>query len=189
MAKYLRAFFSLDEYTPMAAWEDPRVFAINKIPAHATLFPFENRALALSRDPRRSARFLDLNSRDAWRFKWFQSVRGCMESGDGSGRADSSGWGTIPVPGNWELCGHGFPIYVNIGYAFAGGGKGDTLHPPAIAYVGQGRDPEYNPTGVYQRRVTLPLGFRAQNDEVPRKKDTVECASAKQSATPHIGPR
>ncbi|MBR0072799.1 MAG: beta-galactosidase, partial [Bacteroidales bacterium] len=26
---------------------------------------------------------------------------------------DDSGWGTIPVPGNWELNGYGVPVYVN----------------------------------------------------------------------------
>lgn len=42
-------------------WENPAVFAIGKLPARATGFPFEDRDRALAGDMARSARFLTLD--------------------------------------------------------------------------------------------------------------------------------
>jgi beta-galactosidase len=123
-------------------WENPAVFAINKEPPHATLFPYESRPLALARDPGRSAYFLDLDGR--WKFHW---VRKPADRPIDFYRTDfdDSAWGTIPVPGNWELNGHGVPIYVNITYPF----PKDSPHIPH----------DYNPVGSYRTHFTVPAGW------------------------------
>ena len=55
----------------VADWENPAVFAINKQPPHATLFPYESRDLALARDEASSAYYLLLNGR--WKFNWVRA--------------------------------------------------------------------------------------------------------------------
>lgn len=51
------------------------------------------------------------------------------------------GEGTIPVPGHWQLHGHGKPAYTNVTYPFP-------VDPPHV--------PDRNPLGDYQRDVELP---------------------------------
>jgi beta-galactosidase len=58
---------------------------------------------------------------------------------------DDSAWGDIPVPGNWELNGHGVPIYVNITYPFP-------KDPPHIPH-------DDNPVGSYRTHFTVPAGW------------------------------
>jgi beta-galactosidase len=128
-------------------WEDPAVFAINKEPPHATLFPYESRSLALARDPARSTYFADLDGQ--WKFHW---VRKPADRPVDFYRTDydDASWGTIPVPGNWELNGHGVPIYVNITYPF----KKD---PPRIPH-------DDNPVGSYRTHFTVPAAW--ENREI-----------------------
>ena len=123
-------------------WENPAVFAVNKEPPHATLFPYESRALALARDPSRSAEFLDLDGR--WKFNW---VRKPADRPLDFYRTDfdDAAWGDIPVPGNWELNGHGVPIYVNFTYPFP-------KNPPHIPH-------DDNPVGSYRTHFTIPPGW------------------------------
>ncbi len=123
-------------------WENPAVFAINKEPPHATLFPYESRSLALARDLSRSSYFLDLDGR--WKFHW---VRKPADRPMDFYRTDfdDSSWGDIPVPGNWELNGYGVAIYVNIQYPFR-------KDPPHIQH-------DYNPVGSYRTHFTVPAGW------------------------------
>ena len=60
-------------------------------------------------------------------------------------RCEDGDWGTIRVPGMWELQGYGEPIYINMGYAW----KGHFEHnPPFVAQ-------EHNYRGVYRRTFQL----------------------------------
>lgn len=125
--------------------------AANKLRARSTFFAFESEALALRGDSSASHRFLCLNG--PWDFRWFPSASSCPLLAPlwaaplgGPVQAVDLGpehaWRSIPVPGNWEILGYGFPIYVNIGYAFE-------PEPPAIVY--RGAEKEYNPTGARRR--------------------------------------
>ncbi|CAE7748785.1 lacZ, partial [Symbiodinium necroappetens] len=58
----------------------------------------------------------------------------------------------MPVPGNWELNGYGFPIYTNVDFIFK-------CDPPNIRY--RGDDPDYNPTGTYRRSFDCPADWLA----------------------------
>jgi beta-galactosidase len=123
-------------------WENPSVVGINKEPAHATLYPFESRELALQGDPSGSAYFQLLNG--TWKFNWVRQPADrptdfYLED------YDDSGWAEIPVPGNWEINGFGVPIYVNIPFEFE-------ENPPYIHH-------DYNPVGSYRRTFTVPEGW------------------------------
>ncbi len=54
---------------------------------------------------------------------------------------DDTTWGTIEVPGHWQLQGHGNPAYTNVRYPFP-------VDPPFV--------PDENPTGEYRRVFELP---------------------------------
>ncbi|MGD2216134.1 MAG: hypothetical protein PVJ64_05235, partial [Gemmatimonadales bacterium] len=120
-------------------WENPAVFAINKQPPHATLFPFESRDLALAGDETRSAYYRLLNG--SWKFNW---VRKPQDRPVGFYREDygDSDWDEISVPGNWELSGFGVPIYLNQPYEFE-------ENPPYIHH-------DYNPVGSYRTSFVIP---------------------------------
>ena len=67
-----------------------------------------------------------------WRFLW---VRDASDRPEGIWRTDydDRAWGTMPVPGIWEVNGYGDPIYVNVGYAWRGNCQSD---PPLIPDAG-----------------------------------------------------
>ncbi len=123
-------------------WENPAVFSINEETPHATLFPFEDRELALARDRTASEHFRLLNG--LWKFHWVEApaqrrVDFFRED------FDDSSWGVIPVPSNWELQGYGVPIYLNSPYEFE-------KNPPFVGH-------ENNPVGSYRTTFVLPEGW------------------------------
>jgi beta-galactosidase len=96
-------------------WENPQVFSIHKLAPHADFFSFERRSLALKKDIEGSAYYQNLDGN--WDFYWVPDERKRLT--DFYKEAyDASNWGTMPVPGNWEVNGYGIPIYVNQAYAF-----------------------------------------------------------------------
>jgi beta-galactosidase len=120
-------------------WENPAVVAIGKEPPHATLFPFETRELALTRERARSTYYQLLSGR--WKFNWVRKPADRPVEFYREGYDDSD-WAEIPVPGNWEVNGFGVPIYLNIPYEFE-------ENPPYIHH-------DYNPVGSYRRTFEIP---------------------------------
>lgn len=96
-------------------WENPEIFAINKLAPHADFFSFEERSLALKNDKESSIYYQNLDG--DWDFYWVQDERKRLTDFYKE-EYDISNWGTMPVPGNWEVNGYGIPIYVNQAYAF-----------------------------------------------------------------------
>ena len=98
-------------------WHDMEVNNVNRMPVHTTFFAFENEQLALQGDMTKSKRFLSLHGN--WKFNW-------VENADQrpidffKTDLDDSAWGTMPVPGMWELNGYGDAEYVNSGFAWRG---------------------------------------------------------------------
>ena len=66
-----------------------------------------------------------------WRFAIFPTAETGVALDD-----PGEGWGTITVPGHWQLQGHGSPAYTNVRYPFP-------LDPPRV--------PDENPTGEHRR--------------------------------------
>lgn len=84
-----------------------------------------------------SQHVLDLNGE--WKFQFYNSEVD-IPSNFNSPHFNFSAWGNITVPSNWEMEGHGIPIYKNVGFAFKGNG--------------QMPDPAYNPSAIYHKEIT-----------------------------------
>lgn len=123
-------------------WDDPTVTGVHREPPHATLFPFESEALALTRNPSASRYFESLNGR--WKFHWVERPAD-RPTAFYRTDFDDSAWDEIPVPANWELHGYGHPIYINAGYPF----PRDPPHAPR----------QYNPVGSYRTPFTVPADW------------------------------
>ena len=119
-------FFSIIAMAAMAAtlqaqtfteWQDMQVNSVNRLTSHTSFFPFENEALAVKGDPTQSANYLSLHGQ--WAFRWVEHANERPTDFFRTDYDDSS-WGSMPVPGMWELNGFGDPEYVNIGFAWRG---------------------------------------------------------------------
>ena len=76
----------------------------------------------------------------SWRFSLAPRADDATDGFESPG-FDDQGWGTIVVPGHWQLQGHGRPAYTNVRYPFP-------VDPPFV--------PDENPTGEYRRTFELP---------------------------------
>lgn len=129
--------------TPLTAeetrpyWEQPEVYAINKLPSRASLVPYLSAEDALQRGS--SELVMDISG--MWRFFWTKTPAEAPVGFEAVAYDDSS-WDNFPVPGNWEVNGYGVPIYTNVTYPFP-------LNPPFIPH-------HDNPTGCYRHTFTLP---------------------------------
>eukprot|EP00960_Hanusia_phi_P077798 768743-Hanusia_phi.AAC.1 len=140
-------------------WEDPAVLGRNKEEAHAAFFAFESRHAAIIGIRDKSRRFLSLNGH--WKFHWMphQDASTVVEEKFAEEGFNDESWGSIGVPGNWELQGYGFPMYTNIEYLF----KHD---PPYISYKGEDPGKDYNPVGFYRKLVDVPSAWMKPNCSV-----------------------
>jgi beta-galactosidase len=122
------------------SWENPQLASLNKLPPHATFYPFPTpeAALKLTRD--QSPWFLSLNG--TWDFQ----IKSCPEEVT-SLAIKKSKWKTIQVPGNWTMQTddqgnhYGHPHYTNVQMPWPN-------IPPDV--------PADNPTGIYRRLFKLP---------------------------------
>ena len=91
-------------------WQDPTVFEVNKLYPRANIPQNDYRFNSLDTDMVEELGVVSLNGQ--WTFHY---VPNADERPTDFFRTDydDSGWGTIPVPGNWELNGYGVPVYVN----------------------------------------------------------------------------
>jgi len=126
-----------------------QVNEVNRLPVHTSFFAYENETLALAGDKSRSSRYLSLEGQ--WRFRW---VEHADERPVDFYRTDldDSQWGSMPVPGCWELNGFGDPEYVNIGFAWRGHFKNN---PPEVPV-------KDNHVGSYRRTFDLPAGWKGK---------------------------
>ena len=98
-------------------WHDMEVNNVNRLPVHTTFFAFENEQMALQGDMTKSKRFLSLHGN--WKFNWVANADQ-RPTDFFKTDLDDSNWGTMPVPGMWELNGYGDAEYVNSGFAWRG---------------------------------------------------------------------
>ena len=98
-------------------WHDMEVNNVNRLPVHTTFFAFENEELALKGDMTKSRNFLSLHGN--WKFNWVENADK-RPTDFYKTDLDDSAWGTMPVPGMWELNGYGDAEYVNSGFAWRG---------------------------------------------------------------------
>ncbi|MDR6553176.1 glycoside hydrolase family 2 TIM barrel-domain containing protein [Paenibacillus qinlingensis] len=123
---------------------NPEIFELNRMKAHATLMPFDSVAEALTNDRQASRHYLSLNG--TWKFAFAESpserITNFYEVS-----FDHRGWNDIHVPGHWQLQGYDYPQYTNFRYPW------ETSEPelaPPFAPT------KYNPVGSYTRTFTVP---------------------------------
>ncbi|VGO21736.1 glycoside hydrolase family 2 TIM barrel-domain containing protein [Pontiella sulfatireligans] len=130
-------------------WEDEQMFEQNKLPARVPSYSFKSAEDALEGN-RDKARVQSLDG--TWKFKYVGKSEDRPTDFMAKG-FKGKGWDDIPVPSNWELQGHGQPIYSNITYPWTPNildttlkydWKGPTPPKPPFIY----RD---NPVGSYFR--------------------------------------
>ena len=128
---------------PPYDWENPQVVGRNKEPGHVTLVPYADEPSALAGKRGVSPYFKLLNGQ--WRFHCAPNPASAPQDFY-KADFDDADWGTITVPGNWQLQGYDKPIYVNVQYPFP-------ADPPHVPH-------DDNPTGSYRRTFTIPEVWR-----------------------------
>lgn len=137
-------------------WCDPNVNEIGRKMDVAHYFAYESEALARqSQSPKanakaKSTRYMSIECK--WKFHWVESANE-RPTDFYTLKYDDSKWGTMPVPGIWELNGYGDPIYVNNHYAWRSDWTGE---PPVVQEKG-------NHVGSYRRSFTIPADWKGEN--------------------------
>jgi len=136
-------------------WENEQVVGINKETPRSTSMPYPDMRSAIQGD-RLSSQWARVLNGD-WKFHW---------SPDPDSRPvdfhkpdyNVSDWGTIPVPSNWQLHGHGVPLYINVTYPFH-------RDPPRVMGTPPPHFTNYearNPVGSYRHTFTIPSDWNGR---------------------------
>ncbi|NQX65142.1 DUF4981 domain-containing protein [Paenibacillus alba] len=141
-------------YTPPAngypEWNNnPEIFQLNRMAAHATLMPYKSEQEALVGDREASDAYQSLNG--TWKFHFAENAQGRPQDFYRTDY-DTSAWADMAVPSHWQLQGFDFPQYTNLIYPWVGH---EDLKPP-FAPV------KYNPVGSYTRSFTVPAAWAKQ---------------------------
>jgi beta-galactosidase len=123
-------------------WNDLNVLQVNREAPRATMMVYPDADAAMAYDRTSSPWFQSLNGE--WKFNW---VRAPKDRPKAFYKPDFNveDWGTIPVPANWEMEGHGVRIYSNVKYPFR-------KNPPNAPT-------DWNPVGSYRREFDLPADW------------------------------
>lgn len=135
---------SLFGFAQQPDWENHHVLQINREPARAAFFSYENTF---------GDNQISLNG--TWKFHWSPTPEGRIADFHTIDFNDAN-WKNFPVPANWEVNGYGTPLYVSSGYSFRVDPPRVTSTPPE-KYTAFN---ERNPTGQYRRIFTLPEGWK-----------------------------
>ncbi|WP_337098308.1 glycoside hydrolase family 2 TIM barrel-domain containing protein [Paenibacillus sp. YIM B09110] len=141
-------------YSPPAngypEWNNnPDIFQLNRMDAHASLMPFDTVEEALKGDHASSANRLLLNGK--WKFAFATNAEARIADFY-EADYDHSGWDEIAVPGHWQLQGYDYPQYTNVTYPWHG--NEDVKAPFAPT--------EYNPVGSYVRSFIVPDNWQGK---------------------------
>lgn len=127
-------------------WQDPAVNAVNRAPMHAHYFAYESLAAAEAGVPEASSNYMTLHG--LWKFDWVADADSRPVDFWKTDYNDK-GWGTMPVPGIWELNGYGDPMYVNVSYPWSNQFENDPPHVPS----------KNNHVGSYRREIDVPASW------------------------------
>jgi beta-galactosidase len=128
---------SLLEIGGNPTWKMPHLTGLNKLPPHATIFPFPSPQKALRQERGDSPWFRSLNG--TWDFTIL--ARPELVSDE---LINQVSWKSIRVPGEWTMQGYGHPHYTNVVMPFPN-------LPPDV--------PQENPTGIYHRYFDIPQNW------------------------------
>ncbi|WP_100616330.1 glycoside hydrolase family 2 TIM barrel-domain containing protein [Confluentibacter citreus] len=96
-------------------WENPEMFQQNREKARATFYAYSTLDKALLDNPEDENFIKCLNGK--WKFNFTDHSDKGIPDFQNVGFDDST-WDEIPVPGNWEMYGYGYPHYTNVVYPF-----------------------------------------------------------------------
>ena len=96
-----------------AYYQDQLMNQENRMPMRASYQVYETKDLAQENNWRDSKNYIDING--TWDFG-FEEKPADVPSGFYKEGFNTSGWGTLEVPSNWEMHGYGYPIYTNAKY-------------------------------------------------------------------------
>ncbi len=130
-------------------WLDPQVNRVNVEQARSSFFAYETQALAQKGQKEASERFLSMEGN--WKFK-FSKDHNLAPKGFYMPGYDDTLWEEFPVPGLFEMNGHGDKIYKNVGYAWA---TQFANNPPMV-------EEKNNYTGSYRRTFTIPANWKGE---------------------------
>jgi len=132
---FLLFFFIVSGQEDQAWHSDQKIFEVNKEKPHSAFFALGNEDMAESEDYGfgSSERYISLNG--SWYFKFSRSPKDRLK-GFYSDTVNYKNWNTIPVPGDWEVYGYDYPIYLDERFPF------NTHWPDAPV--------DYNPVGTYR---------------------------------------
>lgn len=131
-------------------WQNPGINEINRAPMHAAYFSYESKEAAASAVPEESTNYLTLHG--VWNFNWVNDAD-CRPVDFWKTDFNDKGWGTMPLPGIWELNGYGDPLYVNSGYAW---GSQYKSNPPAVPV-------KNNHVGSYRKEIFIPASWSGRD--------------------------
>jgi beta-galactosidase len=126
-------------------WNNIDVIRENTEPPRAHFMPQPDRAAALQGGTTKDKFFLSLNG--DWKFHYSDSPADRpVEFFSTEFEVDD--WAVIPVPSNWERHGYGYPIYINVPYAFE-------IDEPNVPT-------EKNPVGSFRRDFDVPENWQGR---------------------------
>ena len=132
-------------------WQDPNFFEENRAPMRSTFIVTPGGEDVVDvHDFTRSSLYRSLAG--LWNFYWTENATDPQPAEFYSLKYDDSAWGTIPVPGLWELNGYGVPLYTNSRYPWH---KYYQNNPPYVPT-------ELNAVGSYRRKVEIPAEWRGK---------------------------
>ena len=131
-------------------WQNASVVERNRLPMRAS-FHTDDPVLSLH---------------GLWKFKWYETPAG-RSTTFFQPQTDDSDWGTMPVPGIWEVNGYGDPLYVNIGYCWKGQFENNPPYVPVEKnHVGQYRNTFTIPADWAGKQILLHIGSATSNIRV-----------------------
>ncbi len=139
---FTQKLFPVDVYTFI---ENPQITRVNQEPGRNPFMPFSTVSGALQAGNKQSDLMVSLNG--DWKFSWSENIEKSIRNFYAAGFNDKK-WGTIQVPGNWEMQGYGDPMFRNIQHPFVS-------NPPFVPK-------DYNPVGLYRKDFNLPLNWKGK---------------------------
>ena len=138
---------SLASFAQTPMWNDPGKNKDNRLDNVSNYFAYETEAAAQKGNKADSKRFMSIEG--TWKFNWVENANE-RPQGFEAVNYDDSKWGTMPVPGNWEMNGYGEAIYVNNHYAW----RHDwATNPPFV-------QDKNNHVGSYRKTFRIPADWK-----------------------------
>lgn len=149
LAMVCSAALSMSAQNQKEAWLNPLVNRVNVEPARADFFAFETTDKATQGNKALSSRYLSLEG--MWKFNFVKNHQD-RPAGFFALNFDDTKWEDFPVPGIFEVNGHGDATYKNVGYAWATQFKNN---PPYV-------EEKNNYTGSYRKTIEIPANWKGE---------------------------